>query len=188
MLHSKINLDPPLNWRIKSSKNFPQNYAVPGLFFKNYSGDEVDSTFEGIFHLINFKKYILMGSRKILPRQNSQPENSHPSNSPLENCPWKIPTQKTPTWNIFTHFINCLSSLNNPSINVGRVYMCILLLGQIILKSPERLKVIPWNFGSINNIFIKNTWPANFFWVCYHFGRQATNSFDTPPQVWVQDF
>ena len=28
------------NWRIKSSKNFPQNHAVPGLFFKNCSGDE----------------------------------------------------------------------------------------------------------------------------------------------------
>ena len=102
--------------------------------------------------------------------------------------PWKIPTQKTPTWNIFTHFINCLSSLNNPSINLGRVYMWILLLGRIIFKYPECLKVIPWNFGNINKIFIKNTWPAKFFWVCYHFGRQATNSFDTPPHVWVQDF
>ena len=30
------------NLRIKSSKNFLRNHAVPGLFFKNCSGDEVD--------------------------------------------------------------------------------------------------------------------------------------------------
>ena len=28
------------NWRIRSSKNFLRNHAVPGLFFKNCSGDE----------------------------------------------------------------------------------------------------------------------------------------------------
>ena len=28
--------------RIKSSKNFPRNHAVPGLIFKNCFGDEVD--------------------------------------------------------------------------------------------------------------------------------------------------
>ena len=31
------------SWRIKSSKNFLRNHAVPGLFFKNCSGDEVGS-------------------------------------------------------------------------------------------------------------------------------------------------
>ena len=30
------------NWRIKSSKNFPRNHAVPGLFSENSSRDEVD--------------------------------------------------------------------------------------------------------------------------------------------------
>ena len=38
--------------------------------------------------------------------------NSHPSNSPWEIPPWKIATQKILTWNIPTHFINRLSSLN----------------------------------------------------------------------------
>ena len=28
------------NWRIKSSKHFQRNHALPGLFFKNCSGDE----------------------------------------------------------------------------------------------------------------------------------------------------
>ena len=28
------------NWRIKSSKKFPRNHAVPGLFFRNCSGEE----------------------------------------------------------------------------------------------------------------------------------------------------
>ena len=30
------------NWRIKSSKNFARNHAVPGLFFQNCPGFEVD--------------------------------------------------------------------------------------------------------------------------------------------------
>ena len=38
----------------------------------------------------------------------------------------KIRTQKIPTWNIPTHFIKCLSSLNTSPINGGRVYMYIL--------------------------------------------------------------
>ena len=29
-----------LHWPIKSSKNFPRNHAVPGLFLKNWSGNE----------------------------------------------------------------------------------------------------------------------------------------------------
>ena len=34
------------NWRIKLSKNFPRNHAVPGLFFKNCFGDEGDNIYQ----------------------------------------------------------------------------------------------------------------------------------------------
>ena len=47
-------------------------------------------------------------SRKISPCKNSHQENSRPSYSPLKIPP---PPRKFPTWNIPTHFINCLSSL-----------------------------------------------------------------------------
>ena len=62
------------------------------------------------------------------PRENSHLENSQPSNSPLENSPRKIPTQKILIWNIPTHIINCLSSLNTSSINGQRIYMYIFPL------------------------------------------------------------
>ena len=91
-----------------------------------------------------FSIYLLIaeyGSRKILPKKiPPPPENSHPSNSP----------QKTPTWNITTHFINCLSSLNTSPINGGRVYMYICIPGQKKLIAPERLRVFSRNFGSIS--------------------------------------
>ena len=87
-------------------------------------------------------KYIgFYGSRKISTHQTP---------------PWKLPPQKIPTWNIRTHFINCLSSLNTASINGGWVYMYILLPGQKFLISAGRFKVFSWNFGNINKIFIKN--------------------------------
>ena len=41
------------NWRIKSSKNFPRNHAVPGLFFKNCSRNESDN-FLGKSYVKNF--------------------------------------------------------------------------------------------------------------------------------------
>ena len=31
------------HYRIKSTKNYPRNYAVPELFFKNCSEDEVEN-------------------------------------------------------------------------------------------------------------------------------------------------
>ena len=59
--------------------------------------------------------YSLYGFQK-----NFHWENSHPSNSPLENFP---SPRKIPTWNIPTHFINCLSSFNTLSINGGSLHV-----------------------------------------------------------------
>ena len=73
---------------------------------------------------------------------------------------WEIPTQKILTWNIPYHFINCLSSLNNASINGGRLYKYILLPGRETLISPGRLRVFSWNLGNVNKVFIKNTFSA----------------------------
>ena len=47
------------------------------------------------------------GFWEINTQENSHLENFHPANSPPP--PWEIlPTRKIPSWNIPTHFINCL--------------------------------------------------------------------------------
>ena len=95
-----------------------------------------------------FSIYLLIaeyGSRKILPKKIPPPRKFPPIKLP----PGKSP-QKTPTWNITTHFINCLSSLNTSPINGGRVYMYICIPGQKKLIAPERLRVFSRNFGSIS--------------------------------------
>ena len=51
-------------------------------------------------------------SMKISPWRNSHPKNSHPLNSPWKIPPLKCATQKILIWNITTHFINCLPSIN----------------------------------------------------------------------------
>ena len=104
------------------------------------------------------------GSRKIPPGKTPL-ENILGEKFPREKLPpWKIspgkiPTHKFPIWNILTHFINCLSSLNTASINGGRVYMYILPVRKILI-SPGRLRVFSWNFGNSNKIFIKNIFSA----------------------------
>ena len=49
---------------------------------------------------------------KISPWWNSHRKNSHPLNSPWKIPPLKSATQKILIWNITTHFIDCLPSLN----------------------------------------------------------------------------
>ena len=64
--------------------------------------------------LENKNRYIIWRKwfYKNPPRGNSHPKNSHPSKSTLETFPHKIAAKKILTWNIPTHFIICLSSLN----------------------------------------------------------------------------
>ena len=98
--------------------------------------------------------------REKPPWKISSGKNSPGKNSPpWKISPGKIPTHKIPIWNILTHFINCLSSLNTASINGGRVYMYILPVRKILI-SPGRLRVFSWNFGNSNKIFIKNIFSA----------------------------
>ena len=68
----------------------------------------VDNFLKNKYRYIIWRRCIYENS----PRGDSHSRNSRPLNTPLENPTQKIASQKILTWNIPTHFINCISSLN----------------------------------------------------------------------------
>ena len=98
------------------NRNSISFYKIPYYIkskFKTWTITYLQVQVESLSDFFPVIKHIGEGSGKIPPRKIPIHQTPSREKSPSEN----FPLQKIPTWNITTHFINCLSSLKTSSIN-----------------------------------------------------------------------